>query len=215
MEQQDGLSPFIRERLARISKSTVEEDEKIRELEALDALLKDFYMDEIDAQQLFDALVDDEKSGKQHLLQEAQQKLKKSFKWTGLPIVFQELSTGHLSVSYDEKKSEETAEELVVELNANNFNDMVKNSSLLVVDCWAAWCAPCRMVAPVIDKLAVDYKGRIVFGKLNVDFNQQIAVQFGVMSIPTLLIFKNGSLVGQKVGALPKEVLESELQQYL
>ncbi len=92
---------------------------------------------------------------------------------------------------------------------------MVKEHHLLVVDCWAAWCAPCKLVEPIIEELASDYKGKIAFGKLNVDSNQSVAAQFGVTSIPTLLIFKDGELVGQKVGAQPKEALESELIKYL
>jgi len=88
-----------------------------------------------------------------------------------------------------------------------NFDQTTKSYHLLVVDCWAAWCAPCRAIAPVVDELAREYSGKVVFGKLNVDENPRIASQFGVRSIPTLLAFKDGKQVGTKVGAGPKSEL--------
>jgi thioredoxin 1 len=74
-----------------------------------------------------------------------------------------------------------------------NFNEFVQQYSVVAFDCLAAWCNPCRMLAPIIDELAKDYAGEVVFGKLNVDENRKITVQFGIMSIPTLLIMKNGT----------------------
>ena len=100
-------------------------------------------------------------------------------------------------------------------LTDRNFDQAVKKYPMLVVDCWAEWCAPCRMVAPVIEELARDYQGQIVFGKLDVDQNRAVAGRYQIMSIPTLLIFKGGQLVGTKVGALPKHVLEGELLKYV
>ena len=90
----------------------------------------------------------------------------------------------------------------------------IKNNPALVVDCWAPWCGPCRMMSPVIDELATDLKGKITFGKLNTDENQDIAIRYQVQAIPTLLIFKDGKLADRKVGALPKKVLEGELTKY-
>jgi len=104
---------------------------------------------------------------------------------------------------------------LVLELNANNIDEVVKNNPSLVVDCWAPWCGPCRMMSPVIDELATDYKGKITFGKLNTDQNQDVAAKYGIQAIPTLLIFKDGKLADRKVGALPKKVLEGELTKSL
>jgi thioredoxin len=100
-------------------------------------------------------------------------------------------------------------------LTERNFDQAVQKYPMLVVDCWAEWCAPCRMVAPVIEELARDYQGRIVFGKLDVDHNREVAGRYQIMSIPTLLIFKEGQLAGNKVGALPRHALEGELLRYV
>ena len=72
-----------------------------------------------------------------------------------------------------------------------NFEQTMKSYPLVVVDCWAAWCAPCRAIAPIVDQLAKDYSGKVVFGKLNVDENPETAQRFGIMAIPTLLVMKN------------------------
>jgi thioredoxin 1 len=103
---------------------------------------------------------------------------------------------------------------LVLELNSKNLEEAIKNNPALVVDCWAPWCGPCRMMSPVIDELATDLKGKITFGKLNTDENQDMAMKYQVQAIPTLLIFKDGKLADRKVGALPKKVLAGELTKY-
>ena len=103
---------------------------------------------------------------------------------------------------------------LVLELNSKNLEEAIKNNPALVVDCWAPWCGPCRMMSPVIDELAIDLKGKITFGKLNTDENQDMAAKYQVQAIPTLLIFKDGKLADRKVGALPKKVLAGELTKY-
>jgi thioredoxin 1 len=95
-----------------------------------------------------------------------------------------------------------------------NFDQTVKTYPLIVVDCWAAWCAPCRAVAPVVEQLAKDYKGKVVFGKLNVDENPETAQRFDIMAIPTLLVMKKGKEVDRIVGALPKNQLESKINSY-
>jgi thioredoxin 1 len=95
------------------------------------------------------------------------------------------------------------------------FEQMIQRYPLVAVDCWAPWCAPCLMVAPIIKGLAKDYAGKIVFGNLNVDENQRIAMKYGIMSIPTLLIFKNGKLIDRPVGAMPKRILEPIITKYL
>jgi thioredoxin 1 len=103
---------------------------------------------------------------------------------------------------------------LVLELNSKNLEEAIKNNPSLVVDCWAPWCGPCRMMSPVIEELATDLKGKVTFGKLNTDENQDIATRYQVQAIPTLLIFKDGKLADRKVGALPKKVLAGELTKY-
>jgi len=104
--------------------------------------------------------------------------------------------------------------ENVREFSSIDFEDEVLKSDLpVLVDFWAEWCGPCRAIAPVIKEIADDYKGKVKVGKLNVDNDNQIASQYGVRSIPALLIFKNGTIVNQIVGAVPKtritEVLDS------
>ena len=102
-----------------------------------------------------------------------------------------------------------------VEVSDGTFKDMIQNHPLVVVDCWAPWCGPCYMVAPVIEELAGDYAGRILFGKLNVDENRRVATQYQIMSIPTLLVFKNGKLIDRIVGAMPRQMLEPKITRYI
>jgi len=102
-----------------------------------------------------------------------------------------------------------------IEVTDNDFESLIQEYPLLVVDCWATWCGPCRMLAPVIDDLARDYAGRVVFGKLDVDENPRTAMNFGIMSVPTLLVIKDGKLVGQIVGAVPRDYIESKLREHM
>lgn len=95
-----------------------------------------------------------------------------------------------------------------------NFDQTARTYPLMVVDCWAAWCAPCRAIAPVVDQLAKDYSGKVVFGKLNVDENPETQQRFGIMAIPTLLVMKDGREVDRIVGALPKSQLEAKISEY-
>jgi thioredoxin 1 len=99
-----------------------------------------------------------------------------------------------------------------VEIKEAKFNEVVIKSKMpVLVDFWAPWCGPCRMVAPVVDELATEYDGKISFVKLNVDDNPQIASQFGVMSIPTLIVFKGGKPASTIVGFRPKAELKKSL----
>ncbi len=100
-------------------------------------------------------------------------------------------------------------------LTGRNFDQAIQKYPMLVVDCWAEWCSPCRIIAPVIEALARQYQGQIVFGKLDVDHNQEAAMRYQIMSIPTLLIFKEGQLVGTKIGALPRNAVGEELLKYV
>ena len=93
--------------------------------------------------------------------------------------------------------------------------EVVESSIPVLVDFWAVWCGPCRMVAPIVDELAVEYAGRVKVGKVDVDSEQKIAADYGIRSIPTLLIFKNGELADQIVGAVPKKQLVEKLEAVL
>jgi thioredoxin 1 len=86
---------------------------------------------------------------------------------------------------------------------------------LLIVDCWAEWCGPCRMIGPIIDELAKELSGKAVFGKLNVDENMQTSNKYRISAIPTLLVFKDGKLLDKLVGAYPKATLAGKIQKYL
>lgn len=95
------------------------------------------------------------------------------------------------------------------------FGEVTRSHPIVIVDCWAPWCPPCRILSPIIEELAKDYAGNVLFGKLNVDENQGTALKYGIMSIPTLLVFKNGELVDRIVGAMPKTTLEQKIARYL
>lgn len=112
-----------------------------------------------------------------------------------------------------EAAKQNLAEPIVV--TDTSFNDVIRNHRVVVVDCWAIWCPPCYMIAPIIEELAKDYAGKIVFGKLNVDKNHKTAGEYGIMSIPTLLVFKDGKIVDRIIGAMPRRALESKITQHL
>jgi thioredoxin 1 len=116
------------------------------------------------------------------------------------------------------KKQEEpatTTTDTVLEVTDQNITEVISKGSLVAIECWAVWCAPCRMIGPIIDELAKDYAGKIVFGKLNVDENHEVALEYQIMSIPTILVFKNGNPVDRIVGAMPRRLLEERITQYL
>ena len=101
---------------------------------------------------------------------------------------------------------------MALEITDNNFQEEVMdNEQVTLVDFWAAWCGPCRMIAPVIDELADEYDGKATIGKVNVDENPNVSAQFGVRSIPTLLFIKGGEVVDKQVGVAPKAVLQEKL----
>ncbi len=103
-----------------------------------------------------------------------------------------------------------------VEVTDANFEQEVLNASEpVLVDFWAVWCGPCRMIAPVVEEIAREYEGKVKVAKLDVDHNPNTAVKFGIRSIPTLLIFKNGQVVDQIVGAVPKQHLTERLDRIL
>lgn len=103
-----------------------------------------------------------------------------------------------------------------IELNEKNFKEEVLDSKLpVLVDFWAEWCVPCQMIAPVVKKLSEEYEGKLKVCKLNVDDNPGIAAKYGIMSIPTLILFKDGKIIDQIVGALPEEVIEERIKKNL
>ena len=103
-----------------------------------------------------------------------------------------------------------------VTLTDDNFQSEVLNSDKpVLVDFWAEWCGPCKMIAPVVEELAKEYDGTLKVGKVDVDSNQRVSMQFGIRSIPTLLIFKGGRVVDQVVGAVPKRALADKVTKHL
>ncbi len=101
---------------------------------------------------------------------------------------------------------------MALEITDSNFEEVVlKSDKPVLIDFWAEWCGPCRMVGPVVEELAGEYEGKAVIGKLNVDHNPETAIKYGIRSIPALLYFKNGEVVDRQVGAVPKNILEGKL----
>ena len=104
----------------------------------------------------------------------------------------------------------------VIDLNVDSFEEEVINSELpVLVDCWAPWCQPCLIVAPIVKEVAEEYQEKVKFYKLNVDEAQEIAARYGIMSIPTLLIFKGGEVVDQIIGAVPRKLITERLDNVL
>ena len=105
---------------------------------------------------------------------------------------------------------------MALEITDANFDELVlKSDKPVVVDFWAEWCGPCRMIGPLINEMSKDYEGKALVGKVNVDLNANVSAQFGVRSIPTVLFIKNGEVVDKSVGAVPKATLESKLEALL
>jgi thioredoxin 1 len=105
---------------------------------------------------------------------------------------------------------------MALEITDANFDELVlKSDKPVVVDFWAEWCGPCKMIGPLINEMSKDYEGKALVGKVNVDQNANVSAQFGVRSIPTVLFIKNGEVVDKSVGAVPKSTLESKLEALL
>ena len=103
-----------------------------------------------------------------------------------------------------------------IEINSANFEQEVLKSDLpVMLDFWAVWCGPCKAISPIVEELAKEYEGRIKVGKVNVDDNNDIAMKYSIMSIPTLKFFKGGSAVGEIIGAAPKQMIVAALEQHL
>ena len=103
-----------------------------------------------------------------------------------------------------------------IEITDANFEQEVTKSELpVLIDFWAVWCGPCKMIAPLVEELAGEYEGKIKIGKVDVDSNPQISMNYGIRSIPTLLVFKDGKVVDQIIGAVPKQAIASKLDAQL
>ena len=105
---------------------------------------------------------------------------------------------------------------MALELTDLNFQETINNTKQpVMVDFWAEWCGPCRMLAPVVKELSEEYEGKAIIGKLDVDSNPEITTQFNIRNIPTILFFKNGQVVDKQVGAVPKNILKEKLDSLL
>ena len=102
-----------------------------------------------------------------------------------------------------------------IEISDADIDSKIKKYDTIVIDCWAPWCSPCRMIAPIIEELAKELQGKVVFGKLNVDNNQTTAMNYKIMSIPSLLVFNKGKLSDKIIGAMPKQMLIAKIKPYI
>ncbi len=102
-----------------------------------------------------------------------------------------------------------------MEVTDDTFSETIKKHPMVVVDCWAGWCQPCKMIAPSVEQLAKELSGKVVFGKLDVDANASTPAEYGIMSIPTLLIFKNGKHVDTIIGAVPKSMIKDAIDRHM
>ena len=104
---------------------------------------------------------------------------------------------------------------MLLNITDGGFKNLITKNKVVVVDFWAEWCGPCRMVGPIIEELANEYEGKAAIGKMNVDENDEVPVEYGIRNIPTILFFKNGVLVDKQVGAASKSTFEEKLKALL
>lgn len=104
---------------------------------------------------------------------------------------------------------------MALEINQSNFAELKSQDKVVVIDFWAEWCGPCRMVGPIIDELATEYEGKAIIGKCDVDSNDDIAAEFAVRNIPTIIFIKNGKVIDKQVGATTKVALADKLNKLL
>jgi thioredoxin 1 len=120
--------------------------------------------------------------------------------------IFGNLKSSNLKIKY---------KKMALQVTDANFEELVNSGKPMVLDFWAEWCGPCRMVAPIIDELATEYEGRVTIGKMDVDENNDVVAQFGVRNIPTVLFFKDGQVVDKQVGAAPKATFVAKIDALL
>jgi|TARA_B110000908_G_C10257709_1_gene456776 thioredoxin 1 len=102
-----------------------------------------------------------------------------------------------------------------VEITDSNFEEIINSEKPVLVDFWAEWCGPCKMIGPLVEELANEFEGKAIIGKVDVDANPEVSAKFGIRSIPTLLVFKGGEIVDKQVGAVPKSVLSEKIEAQL
>jgi len=104
---------------------------------------------------------------------------------------------------------------MALSITSANYQEVIDSGKPIVIDFWAEWCGPCRMVAPIIDELAAEYEGKVIIGKCDVDENDALAVKFGIRNIPTVIFLKNGVVVDKQVGAGPRNLFEDKIAKLL
>ncbi len=102
-----------------------------------------------------------------------------------------------------------------VEITDSNFEKIINSDKPVLIDFWAEWCGPCKMIGPLVEELANEFEGKAIIGKVDVDTNPEVSAKFGIRSIPTLLVFKDGEIVDKQVGAVPKSVLSEKIEAQL
>ncbi len=220
MSYSEKMPERLRQRLESIGTMTEEERQTVADEAQLDDLLRRYFTNDIDSEVVLEAMQEYATAGKWNLLRLAREKLNASFKKDEHGITFTDNADGSITVTKEERVQKPVQEQpgtqgQVLEVTDATFEATVAGPGVVVVDCWAVWCGPCRMVAPVIEELAKDYAGKVTFAKLDVDKNPATARRYGIQSIPTLLFFKDGKLVEQKIGAMPKAMLEPVVKKHL
>ena len=126
------------------------------------------------------------------------------------------ISSDNLSTDSSKTESIDTEISEPINVGDSNFNQLVlKSDKLIIVDFWATWCGPCRMIAPILKNIAKDYQGKVIVAKVDVDKNREVSARYNIQNLPTTMFFKNGQPVDQLVGALPKEVFVSKVEENL